>query len=128
MNSYFALANHFFLNVIFKQNHFLTEKKYIKQILPANPVIIEAGAHTGADTVKMSHAWKNATIYAFEPVPDIYKKLCNRTRFFKNINTYPFALSNKTGESEIFISAGTSDGSSSLLQPKEHLSEHPLVT
>jgi len=39
--------------------------------LPANPVIIEAGAFNGSDTIKLAKKWPQATIHAFEPVPAI---------------------------------------------------------
>ena len=47
----------------------------IKQFLPKNPVIVEAGAHIGRDTLKMHAIWPQATIHAFEPVPPLFKQL-----------------------------------------------------
>lgn len=105
----------------------LIPKKSIKKYLPDNPVIIDAGAHTGGDSIEMSHIWKKAIIHAFEPFPEIYKQLVSNTSSQSNIYTYPLALSSKTGEADFFVSSGKSDASSSLLQPKEHIVRHPDV-
>ena len=50
-------------------------KKYFLKFLPENPVILEAGAHKGKDTVEMAKLWPAGTIHAFEPVPSLFKKL-----------------------------------------------------
>ncbi len=102
-------------------------KKEIKQLLPEYPVNVEAGAHIGHDTSEMAYIFKNATIHAFEPVPSIYYQLKQNTKKYKNVNTYPLALSYKNGIAKIHVSSGQSDGSSSLLMPKEHLKHHPKV-
>jgi FkbM family methyltransferase len=75
----------------------------------------------------MLKIWPHATIHSFEPVPKIYKKLLDNTKGRKNIFTYPYALGSESGVSDIFISSGGSDASSSLLQPKEHKIDYPDV-
>ena len=50
------------------------EKHFIAQFLPENPVILEAGAHVGTDTVEMVNLWPKCTVYAFEPVPELFDK------------------------------------------------------
>lgn len=102
-------------------------KEYIAEYLPINPVIVEAGAHIGIDTIEMSEIWKNGQIHAFEPVPELYSKLIENTRYLKNIKHYQYALAELSGSAEINISHGNSDGSSSLMKPKEHLKVHPNV-
>lgn len=102
-------------------------KNYIRQFLPANPVIIDAGAHVGGDSIEMFRLFKNATIHSFEPVPEIFSKLKHNTRKFPGIHCYNVALSNSNGEQVMHVSSGASDGSSSLLQPKDHLKDHPDV-
>jgi FkbM family methyltransferase len=99
----------------------------IKRKIPTNPIIIEAGAHIGSDSGRFAETWKDATIYAFEPVPAIYKQLVANTANYKNIKTTPLALSDSNGETKMFVSSGRSDASSSLLAPKEHLEAHPDV-
>jgi FkbM family methyltransferase len=108
-------------------NRGIISKSKIKKFIPDAPIILEAGAHIGIDTIEMATLWPNSTLYAFEPVPNVYKQLKNNTKNYKNILTYPVALSDKTGERILYISSGESDGSSSLLSPNEHLIEHPNV-
>jgi FkbM family methyltransferase len=103
-------------------------KNYIRKLLPACPVIIDAGAHIGADSVEMSRLFTKAEIHAFEPAPAIFKLLLHNVRKYKNIKTYKLALSDKTGEAEFNISSGSSDGSSSLLKPESVLIDHPDIS
>jgi FkbM family methyltransferase len=100
-------------------------KIILKKYLPTNPVIIDCGAHDGADSVALAKLFKGATIHAFEPVKDLYTRLKENTRYFKNIITYPIALADVDGEMDFYISAGASDASSSLLEPEDHLTDHP---
>jgi FkbM family methyltransferase len=102
-------------------------KKYFISFLPENPVILEAGAHRGKDTVEMARVWPAGTIHAFEPVPSLYKKLEYSTKNLKNVHCYQLALGDKQGTEILHVSSGASDGSSSLLPPKEHLNVFPTV-
>lgn len=102
-------------------------KKFIQRFLPPNPIIIDAGAHVGGDSIDMCRLFAGSTIHAFEPVPDIFKLLKHNTRKFNRIHCHTIALSNQNGEQVIHVSSGASDGSSSFLQPKEHLTDHPDV-
>lgn len=99
----------------------------VKRKIPSNPIIIEAGAHIGSDSGRFAQLWKDAKIYAFEPVPDVYSQLVENTSQYKNIKTVPLALSDKNVKTKMFVSSGRSDASSSLLAPKEHLDVHPDV-
>lgn len=103
------------------------EKALIAKYLPKNAVIVEAGAHVGLDTMEMSKLWPDSTIYAFEPVPEIFDQLKKNVSGYKNIKVFNVALSNITGECKMFVSSGLSDGSSSLLKPKDHLKDYPGV-
>lgn len=102
-------------------------KSYIEKFLPFSPVVVEAGAHVGIDTLEMAKIWPSGMIHAFEPIPNLYSKLKTNTSNVKNIKIYPMALSSSTGTAIMHVSSGASDGSSSLLTPKEHLKEHPDV-
>src|SRR5438132_8350317 len=66
-------------------------------------------------------------IHAFEPVPKLFATLQSNTRRFTNVFCHQLALSSKTGKAKFYVSSGSSDGSSSLLEPKEHLQDHPDV-
>ncbi len=102
-------------------------KKYISKYLPKNPVIIEAGAHIGLDTYEMAKMWPGAKIFAFEPIPELFQKLVKTTSSFPNVKCFQMALGDETGFCNINLSSGASDGSSSLLEPKEHIVHHPEV-
>lgn len=95
--------------------------------LPPDPVVVEAGAHVGRDTVRMAQVWPRGCIHAFEPVPGIFTTLRRNTRTLENVRRYSLALGAASGTSSLHVSSGASDGSSSLLPPKEHLDYHPDV-
>ncbi len=113
------------INLGFYERKGVVPLRIIGKYLPKKPVIIEAGAHVGYDTNKMYKYWPDSTIYAFEPVPNLYKKLVENTKSLDKVYCFPFALSDNTGTSSLYISEGASDGSSFSLRPKEHLNFHP---
>jgi FkbM family methyltransferase len=102
-------------------------KNYIRRFLPANPVVLDAGAHVGGDSIEMCRLYPGSTVHSFEPVPAIFNLLKHNTRKFNRIHCHAIALSNKNGEQVLHVSSGGSDGSSSFLQPKDHLADHPDV-
>jgi FkbM family methyltransferase len=104
-------------------------KKMISRYICNSPTIIEIGAHVGSDTVEMSVMWPSAKIYAFEPIKDIYNRLNHKTKNFKNVEIIQAAVSdeNSNSKAEMYVSS-TSDCSSSLLKPKDHLIYCPEVS
>lgn len=107
-------------------------KEQLKNILPANAIIVEAGAHNGSDTEEFATLWPQGTIHAFEPVPLLFEQLQKQTEKYKNVICYPFALSNEINEARFFVSRSSQslyecDASSSLLQPTKHLTTFPCV-
>ena len=102
-------------------------KFHLKKILPPHPCIIDCGAHVGADSIELARIFPDSTVYAFEPVPEIFEYLKHNTRKYNNIHCHKIALSVKTGVSKMYISSGESDASSSLNKPADHLHDHPGV-
>ena len=98
-------------------------KSIMRKYLPADPVIIDCGAHIGLDSVELLKVL-GGSIHCFEPVPDVYRRLRETVAQYPSITTYQLALSNKTGQDHFFVSEGASDGSSSLLPPKDHIVDH----
>lgn len=105
---------------------------FLSDYLPANPVIIEAGAFNGIDTKKMAAFWPQGTIHAFEPVPEIFDALMRETEVYPNVKRYPFALSTTTGNALFYVAqhpkkpqaicqAGT------LHKPKDRLLASPIT-
>ncbi len=101
------------------------DKAIIEQFLPSNPIVLEAGAHNGTDTVELAQ-WAGR-VYAFEPVPSLFEQLIRRTYKLPNVFCCQVALSDTTGTAPFYVSSGTSDASSSLLLPKDHLLIHQTV-
>jgi FkbM family methyltransferase len=107
--------------------HEIETKKIIKNFLPDDAVIVEAGAHAGVDTGEFARLFPTGRVYAFEPVPDIFFSLVENKGHLKNVIFFSVALGEKDEEVNMFVSGGRSDGSSSLLAPKDHLIDHPDV-
>jgi FkbM family methyltransferase len=100
--------------------------------LTGSPVILEAGACNGADTVKFAQRWPDATIYTFEPVPELFADVERRTSHLAQVRRYPMALSDRIGQATLHVSGDTEDrslnwGSSSLLTPAETLLANPQI-
>jgi FkbM family methyltransferase len=104
-----------------------TIKHYLTQFLPENPVILEAGAHIGRDTIKLLKIWLHARIYAFEPVPELHAQLLEKTKNYAQISCYPYALGTDNGNTQFFFGSGRSTAASSLLKPELYTQEHPDV-
>lgn len=100
--------------------------KRIKKHLPAKPIIVEAGAYDGADTIELSRLLPKAKIFSFEPIPELFAKASLAVKNHKKVHLYNYALSDRTGKAVIHTSEerqnpGIVSMSSSLLEPKEHL-------
>jgi len=97
-----------------------------KHYLSQAPVIVDAGAYEGSEIHEMKKVWPNATIHAFEPVPQIFNRLQKNVVNYPQIFCYPIALSEKNGTASFILSEepgipGIFSQSSSILKPKEHL-------
>lgn len=103
----------------------------IKKLLPENPVVIEAGAQFGEDTIIMSRLWPQGKIYAFEPSPESYQILVADTATQSNVFSFPLALSDRNGELFFYLAGGAS----SLKRPAKTFNDlyfhsdldHPIV-
>lgn len=110
----------------------LQASAFIAPFLPDNPVIVEAGAFDGTDTLRLAAQWPEGSICAFEPVPEIFEKLVAKTKHASNIHRYPMALSNQTGTAHFYVSEkpekpGVASQAGSLQAPKERLNKSPLI-
>lgn len=102
-------------------------KYYFKKYLPANQIIIDCGAHIGADSVELAKIFPKSQIHSFEPVPSLFTTLKAMTSKYSNIECHQIALSNQNGTANFFVSSGDSDASSSLLLPTGHIEIHKNV-
>lgn len=87
----------------------------LRRILPNAPIIVEAGAQFGEDSLWMSQFWPQATIYAFEPSPNSFAHLQKVAQQCYNVVAIQLALSNMKGEYPFYLAGGAS----SLLCPTE---------
>lgn len=103
----------------------------ISQHLPDKPIIVEAGAFNGRDSLKLAQRNPHATIHAFEPVPEIFAELVKNTQATRNIHCYEYALSNECGQAQFYIAEhpkkpGQICQAGSLLKPKDRLLKSPI--
>lgn len=75
----------------------------LTKILPDNPVIIEAGACSGIDTLELSKIWPKSTIHAFEPNPNTYRMLVKQVQGIGNIRTYNVALGDRVEMVDFYV-------------------------
>lgn len=106
--------------------------EHIKPHLPSSPIIVEAGAYKGKETIKLATMVPQSTVHAFEPVPEIFEQLKANTAHLPNVHCYQIALSNKTGSTLMHLSEhpdrpGITSQGNSLLAPKERLALSPLI-
>ena len=127
MKSFFSIKKNtlYFFRKLFgdKQIYQQDILKYLKNI--KHPIILEAGAADGYDTLRFSKLAPSSTIYAFEPVKKNFSMLKNRVESCSNVIIYNLALADFDGTAEMNISENTecSKGiadSSTLLEPEYH--------
>jgi FkbM family methyltransferase len=97
--------------------------------LPPDAIIVEAGAFTGSDTLKMARHWPAAQIHAFEPVPQLFSLLQEKTSDYKNIKIYPLGLGTYNGTATLYLAEKPNKitQASSLLAPQERLHDSPIA-
>ncbi len=91
--------------------------------LPEEPVIVEAGAYEGRDTLKLAQKLPAARIYAFEPLLTAFPKLVEAIQSYPKVLAFNVALDQTSGMKPFYICYGTDRKSpvfefhSSLLRP-----------
>lgn len=106
--------------------------RVLAKFLPQDPVIVEAGAYQGRDTLKIAQRFPEGTIYAFEPLSTAFPKLCEAVTPFTNVICLNQALNNTSGVKNFYICHGTYGQSplfefhSSLLPPTKEMEVHLL--
>ncbi len=97
----------------------LKTEEYLELVapyLPSNPYILEAGAHSGEDTIIIAKRWPKGPVFAFEPVPKFYDNLKNNLKSYKihNVIAYPYGLFTTTGNHTFYYSQKCGGASSFL--------------
>lgn len=104
----------------------------VKNYLPKNPVIVEAGAYKGQDSLYMADLWPNTTLHLFEPVPELFAQLKTNTQNITHMHYWPIALSARVGTTAFHVAEkkelpGIPTQAGSLLKPKERIHHSPMV-
>lgn len=98
----------------------------LAEIIPDNIIIVEGGAFHGDDTLRMAQTWPNSKIYSFEPIPELFAQVKEKTSLYQNITCINLALAEKNGLAPFWPSEnpkkpGKHSQAGSLLPPKERL-------
>jgi FkbM family methyltransferase len=105
-------------------------KNWILNNLPKDSTILEAGVADGSDTLFFARHFPNGKIYGFEPHESILNQAIEKVKHYNNVVLEQKALDHEIGQKEFYISDRFGDawGSSSLLEPKDHLWFHKEIT
>ena len=95
----------FGLEVIRKATHRgISLETDLKRILPsAGLTFVDAGANVGSFSTQLTRHFMDATIYAFEPVPQTFAILQKRVSTFVTIKPVQAALGERTGSATMQI-------------------------
>ena len=104
---------------------------FIASYIPHHPLIVEAGAYTGTETIRLAQQFAHSTIHTFEPVPELFAQLKKNCEPFNQIMCHQAALSNHTGYANLHISHKPEtphkiSQANSLQAPKERLALSPI--
>ena len=88
--------------------------------------IAHVGAHRGQEVEEYLKLFDDVKLNLFEPQQKLFKHLKNKFQDHKNINYFNLALGSYKGSATMHT-ANTDGQSSSILEPKEHLKEHPQI-
>ncbi len=72
-------------------------KEYVFPFTVTPKIILDIGANIGTTSLFLAHTYPEATIYAVEADPDIYKRLLINTAPYKNVHCFNLAMSNTDG-------------------------------
>src|SRR4030095_1237025 len=63
-------------------------------LIPGGSVVLDVGANTGLDCYSLKTYGNHLSIFAFEPIPILYRRL---KRLLPDLHLFPYALSDKSG-------------------------------
>ncbi len=97
----------------------LTTAEYlaiIAPLLPPDPYILEAGAHSGEDTILIAQKWPTGRIFAFEPVPHFFERIIQNleSKHISNVDAFPIGLFSTSGDRTFYYSQNCGGASSYL--------------
>lgn len=107
----------------FERQHYLKVQRCLDD---KNIVVLDIGASVGRFATAMAKFKNVSTVYAFEPLPDIYEKLAKQTQNFPSIKTFNVALGEKS-DTISFHRNAYSPSSSLLPMTDLHKMEFPFT-
>jgi FkbM family methyltransferase len=76
----------------------------------SNPkTIIDLGANLGFTTIYFARRYPDATIYAIEANPEMYKKLTNNVKNLPNVKIFNYAITNQNGHINFYADRNKPD-------------------
>jgi FkbM family methyltransferase len=90
--------------------------------------VIHVGAHHGQEYWEYIQSFGNISTHWFEPLPSAFEVLSQRLQQQPNCHLYHCALGASNDEVSIWEDSGNDGQSSSLMKPKEHLSQWSHIT
>ena len=103
-----------------KLNYFIN--KYKKEI----KILAQVGAHFGQE-IRIFQKYNFDKIILFEPNTEAVEVLIDKSKDFKNIQIYPFALGNTNKKNDMYYSSENKGQSSSFLAPEIHKKVQPNI-
>jgi FkbM family methyltransferase len=88
----------------------------LSNLLPEQAIMLEAGAHYGEDSVRLSAIRPNGFLYCFEPTPASFIKLQHAVSGKNNVRIFPLALCDNNGLTNFHISS-CNDGANTIEKP-----------
>lgn len=101
-----------------------------RNLTTSSPIIVEAGAFDGKDTGRFLSKWPTCTVFAFEPIPHLCKRLVDRFACDSRVSVVDRALVGDLRTRVLmytFKPENIQNGSSSLLRPNSHTSRAPEI-
>ena len=107
IKKFFSLFGYTFRGIkkTIKHNNFDAIHKFlVNNFLDKEKItIFDVGANAGDSIERFRNILQNCSIYSFEPIPEIFKKLEKNYSKNKNTNLYNLALSNSTEKKNFYI-------------------------
>ncbi|MBL0922323.1 MAG: FkbM family methyltransferase [Phycisphaerales bacterium] len=88
---------------LLEQDAYVMMTRVIDASKPA--VILDIGANVGATVERLRSQFRKPTIYAFEPAPDVFERLCERAAEWPEVRPIRAAVGASNGEVEFRLTA-----------------------
>ena len=89
----------------------------VERLLPQVETVLDVGANEGQTALSFAHAFPDAQVFSFEPVPSTFSALREQTADEPNIHCFQLALGDREGDATIELAEKS--GQNSLLNAAE---------